>query len=90
MAEAEEHGIGMIDMVVVNLYEFEKTVAKPDVAFADAIEHIDIGGPSMLRSAAKNADSVTVVSDPSVTRRSLTKWPSMTAPPRARPVVVSR
>ncbi len=64
MAEAAEHGIGMIDMVVVNLYEFEKTVAKPDVTFADAIEHIDIGGPSMLRSAAKNADSVTVVSDP--------------------------
>ena len=64
MAEAAEHGIGMIDLVVVNLYEFEKTVAKPDVTFADAIEHIDIGGPSMLRSAAKNADSVTVVSDP--------------------------
>ncbi|MDO4436395.1 MAG: bifunctional phosphoribosylaminoimidazolecarboxamide formyltransferase/IMP cyclohydrolase [Coriobacteriaceae bacterium] len=65
MAEAAEHGIGMIDMVVVNLYEFEKTVARPDVTFIDAIEHIDIGGPSMLRSAAKNADSVTVVVDPS-------------------------
>ena len=64
MAEAAEHGIGMIDLVCVNLYEFEKTVAKPDVTFADAIEHIDIGGPSMLRSAAKNADAVTVVSDP--------------------------
>ncbi len=64
MSEAAEHGIEMIDMVVVNLYEFEKTVAKPDVTFADAIEHIDIGGPSMLRSAAKNAASVTVVSDP--------------------------
>ncbi len=64
MAEAAEHQIGMIDLVCVNLYEFEKTVAKPDVTFADAIEHIDIGGPSMLRSAAKNADSVTVVSDP--------------------------
>ena len=64
MAEAAEHGIGMIDLVCVNLYEFEKTVAKPDVTFADAIEHTDIGGPSMLRSAAKNADSVTVVSDP--------------------------
>ncbi len=64
MAEAAEHGIGMIDLVCVNLYEFEKTVARPDVTFADAIEHIDIGGPSMLRSAAKNADSVTVVSDP--------------------------
>lgn len=64
MAEAAEHGIGMIDLVVVNLYEFEKTVAKPDVTYAGAIEHIDIGGPSMLRSAAKNAASVTVVVDP--------------------------
>ena len=64
MAEAAEHGIGMIDLVVINLYEFEKTVAKPDVTYADAIEHIDIGGPSMLRSAAKNAASVTVVVDP--------------------------
>ena len=64
MAEAAEHGIGMIDLVCVNLYEFEKTVAKEGVTYDDAIEHIDIGGPSMLRSAAKNADSVTVVSDP--------------------------
>ena len=64
MAEAAEHGIGMIDLVCVNLYEFEKTVANPGVTFADAIEHIDIGGPSMLRSAAKNAAAVTVVSDP--------------------------
>ena len=64
MAEAEEHGIQMIDLVCVNLYEFEKTVAQPDVTFEDAIEHIDIGGPSMLRSAAKNNDSVTVVCDP--------------------------
>lgn len=64
MADAKANGIEMIDMVVVNLYEFEKTVAKPDVTFADAIEHIDIGGPSMLRSAAKNNDFVTVVSDP--------------------------
>lgn len=64
MAEAAEHGIKMIDLVCVNLYEFEKTVANPDVTFDDAIEHIDIGGPSMLRSAAKNNDSVTVVCDP--------------------------
>ncbi len=64
MAEAEANGIPMIDLVCVNLYEFEKTVASPDVTFADAIEHIDIGGPSMLRSAAKNAESVTVVCDP--------------------------
>ena len=64
MAEAAEHDIKLIDLVCVNLYEFEKTVANPDVTFADAIEHIDIGGPSMLRSAAKNNDAVTVVCDP--------------------------
>ncbi len=64
MQEAEKHGIGMIDLVVVNLYPFEATVAKPDCKFADAIENIDIGGPSMLRSAAKNHASVTVVTDP--------------------------
>lgn len=64
MADAAANGIKMIDLVVVNLYEFEKTVAQPDVTWADAIEHIDIGGPSMLRSAAKNHESVTVVCDP--------------------------
>ena len=64
MAQAAEHGIKLIDLVCVNLYEFEKTVANPDVTFEDAIEHIDIGGPSMLRSAAKNNASVTVVCDP--------------------------
>jgi phosphoribosylaminoimidazolecarboxamide formyltransferase/IMP cyclohydrolase len=58
------HGISPIDLVVVNLYPFEATVAKPDVSLHDAIENIDIGGPSMLRSAAKNHDSVTVVVDP--------------------------
>jgi phosphoribosylaminoimidazolecarboxamide formyltransferase/IMP cyclohydrolase len=51
--------------VVVNLYPFENTVAKPDVTLFEAIENIDIGGPSMLRSAAKNHESVTVVVDPS-------------------------
>ncbi|MGI6221169.1 MAG: bifunctional phosphoribosylaminoimidazolecarboxamide formyltransferase/IMP cyclohydrolase [Coriobacteriales bacterium] len=64
MAAAAEHGIGMIDMVVVNLYAFEATVAKPDATYADCIENIDIGGPSMLRSAAKNHASVAVVTDP--------------------------
>ncbi len=62
--QAAEHGIAPIDLVVVNLYPFESTVAKPDVKLAEAIEQIDIGGPSMLRSAAKNYASVTVVSDP--------------------------
>jgi phosphoribosylaminoimidazolecarboxamide formyltransferase / IMP cyclohydrolase len=64
MAAAAEHGIGMIDMVVVNLYAFEATVAREGVTLEDAIENIDIGGPSMLRSAAKNFESVTVVTDP--------------------------
>ncbi|MEN6430893.1 MAG: bifunctional phosphoribosylaminoimidazolecarboxamide formyltransferase/IMP cyclohydrolase [Coriobacteriales bacterium] len=64
MAAAAEHGIGMIDMVVVNLYAFEATVAREGVSEAEAIENIDIGGPSMLRSAAKNFESVTVVTDP--------------------------
>ncbi|HSY74568.1 MAG TPA: bifunctional phosphoribosylaminoimidazolecarboxamide formyltransferase/IMP cyclohydrolase [Dongiaceae bacterium] len=63
-AAAKVHGISPIDLVVVNLYPFEQTVAKPDVSLHDAIENIDIGGPSMLRSAAKNHESVTVVVDP--------------------------
>jgi len=61
---AQEHGIGMIDLVVVNLYPFEETVARAGVTFEEAIEQIDIGGPSMLRSAAKNHRDVTVVCDP--------------------------
>jgi phosphoribosylaminoimidazolecarboxamide formyltransferase/IMP cyclohydrolase len=62
--QAAEHGISPIDLVVVNLYPFEQTVAKPDVILEHAIENIDIGGPSMLRSAAKNYRSVTVITDP--------------------------
>ncbi|MDX9858638.1 MAG: bifunctional phosphoribosylaminoimidazolecarboxamide formyltransferase/IMP cyclohydrolase [candidate division Zixibacteria bacterium] len=61
LAQLESKGI---DLVVVNLYPFEKTVARPDVTESDAIENIDIGGPSMLRSAAKNFNHVTVVVDP--------------------------
>jgi phosphoribosylaminoimidazolecarboxamide formyltransferase/IMP cyclohydrolase len=60
-AAARSHGIGPIDLVVVNLYPFEQTIARPDVTLEEAIENIDIGGPAMLRSAAKNHDSVTVV-----------------------------
>jgi phosphoribosylaminoimidazolecarboxamide formyltransferase/IMP cyclohydrolase len=58
------HGIKTIDMVVVNLYQFEKTVAKEGVTLEEAIENIDIGGPSMLRSSAKNFRHVTVIVDP--------------------------
>ena len=64
LAQAEKNDIALIDLVVVNLYPFEQTVAKPGVHFEEAIENIDIGGPSMLRSAAKNHASVTVVCDP--------------------------
>lgn len=60
----KKHGIEPIDMVVVNLYPFKQTIAKPDCTFEDAIENIDIGGPTMLRSAAKNFQSVTVIVDP--------------------------
>ena len=63
-AAVKAHDISPIDLVVVNLYPFEATVAKPGVSLHDAIENIDIGGPSMLRSAAKNHDSVTVIVDP--------------------------
>ena len=64
MKAAQSHGIEMIDLVVVNLYPFEETVARSNVTFEEAIEQIDIGGPSMLRSAAKNHRDVTVVCDP--------------------------
>jgi phosphoribosylaminoimidazolecarboxamide formyltransferase/IMP cyclohydrolase len=62
--QAREHGVKPIDLVVVNLYPFEKTVAKPGASLQEAVENIDIGGPSMLRSAAKNHASVTVAVDP--------------------------
>ena len=60
----QEHKITGIDMVVVNLYPFRETIAKPDVTLAEAIENIDIGGPSMLRSSAKNHRSVVICSSP--------------------------
>ena len=64
MAELEAEGIGTIDMVVVNLYPFEQTVAKADASLGDAIENIDIGGPTMVRASAKNHERVTIVTDP--------------------------
>src|SRR5437667_993657 len=60
----QQHGITPIDLVAVNLYPFRETVAKPQTTFAQAIEQIDIGGPSMLRSAAKNHAAVIVIVDP--------------------------
>ena len=65
VAAIDKHGIGMIDLLVVNLYPFEATVAAPDCSLADAIENIDIGGPAMVRSGAKNWNDVTVVTDAS-------------------------
>ena len=64
LAQLRENGIDFIDMVVVNLYPFEATIAREDVTLEEAVENIDIGGPSMLRSAAKNFRDVTVVCDP--------------------------
>lgn len=64
VSEAKKHGILPIDMVVVNLYPFRETIQKPSVSLKEAVEQIDIGGPSMLRSASKNFESVAVVSDP--------------------------
>lgn len=61
---AHQYGIEWIDLVVVNLYPFEETIKKADVTYEEAIENIDIGGPSMIRSAAKNNESVAVVVDP--------------------------
>ncbi|MDM5153106.1 bifunctional phosphoribosylaminoimidazolecarboxamide formyltransferase/IMP cyclohydrolase [Bacillus sp. DX1.1] len=64
VAQMNELGIQPIDFVVVNLYPFKETITKPDVTFADAIENIDIGGPTMIRSAAKNHKFVSVIVDP--------------------------
>ena len=65
MAALKTHGIATIDLLVVNLYPFEATVARPDCTLADAIENIDIGGPAMVRSAAKNWQGVAVLTDAS-------------------------
>lgn len=64
VAQMNELGMEPIDFVIVNLYPFKETIAKPDVTFADAIENIDIGGPTMIRSAAKNHKFVSVIVDP--------------------------
>ena len=64
MAALDVHGIAPIDIVAVNLYPFSETIARPDVSFAEAIEQIDIGGPALVRAAAKNHDSVLVVVSP--------------------------
>ncbi len=82
VAAAEAHGIAPIDMVVVNLYAFEKTAAQPGVVLEQLIENIDIGGPSMLRSAAKNFEDVAVVS-------SAAQYPALAEELRANSGVLS-
>ena len=71
VAQGKKNDIPTIDLVVVNLYPFEETIAKEDVSLGEAIENIDIGGPSMLRSASKNYSAVTVLTDPADYRRVL-------------------
>ena len=82
--QMKEQGIAPIDVVVVNLYPFESTIAKPDCSFEEAIENIDIGGPSMLRSAAKNHEDVLVVVDPNDYGRVLDALKSGTVPSSLR------
>ena len=64
LAELEEHGLGTIDIIVGGLYPFQETVAREDVTLEDALENIDIGGPTMLRAAAKNFPHVLPIVDP--------------------------
>src|SRR5215470_6274446 len=84
VAAMREHGIEPIDLVVVNLYPFRETVAKPGVTLAEAIEQIDIGGPSMLRSAAKNHERVTVLVDPDDYEAVLAELPEISHATRFR------
>ncbi|MFQ6113766.1 MAG: bifunctional phosphoribosylaminoimidazolecarboxamide formyltransferase/IMP cyclohydrolase [bacterium] len=73
MGETRQHGIDLIDLVVVNLYPFEETISKKDVSLSDALENIDIGGPTMIRAAAKNYLDVTVVTEPNQYDKVLTE-----------------
>jgi phosphoribosylaminoimidazolecarboxamide formyltransferase/IMP cyclohydrolase len=84
VSQMQQQGIGPIDVVIVNLYPFEATISKPDCPFEEAIENIDIGGPSMLRSAAKNHEDVTVVVDPADYARVLEALKTGTVEPALR------
>jgi phosphoribosylaminoimidazolecarboxamide formyltransferase / IMP cyclohydrolase len=83
VSKMKEYNIDPIDMIIVNLYPFEETVAKKDCTLEDAIENIDIGGPTMLRSAAKNYEDVTVIVDPA-------DYPKIIAEMKANNGVVSK
>src|SRR5438552_15039639 len=84
LAAMQLHGITPIDLVAVNLYPFRETVAKPETTLAQAIEQIDIGGPSMLRSAAKNHQSVIVIVDPDDYPSIITRLKAGGVPPTHR------
>ena len=84
VAEMQRHGIDPIDVLVVNLYPFEEAISRPDCTVAHAIEHIDIGGPSMLRAAAKNHDEVLVLVDPADYPRVLDALKAGTVTPELR------
>ena len=89
-AVMREHGIEPIDLLAVNLYPFAATVARPDCSYDDAVENIDIGGPAMVRAAAKNHASVTVVVDPGDYRACSMSWPPTRAAPTSACVKSSR
>ncbi|HEX9990557.1 MAG TPA: bifunctional phosphoribosylaminoimidazolecarboxamide formyltransferase/IMP cyclohydrolase [Chloroflexia bacterium] len=74
MAQLGEHGLQAIDLVVVNLYPFAQTISRSGVTLAEAVEQIDIGGPTMIRAAAKNFSSVVVLSDPADYEAALSEW----------------
>jgi phosphoribosylaminoimidazolecarboxamide formyltransferase/IMP cyclohydrolase len=74
LAQLEAHGLGLIDLVVVNLYPFRETIARPGVTLPDALEKIDIGGPTLLRAAAKNFPAVIVLCDPADYAPVLAEW----------------
>ena len=90
LAAMQLHGIAPIDLVAVNLYPFRETVARPETTFAQAIEQIDIGGPSMLRSAAKNHQSVIVIVDPDDYPSVLTRLRSGGVAPNERQALATK
>ena len=80
MKALAEHGILTFELVVVNLYPFEATIARPGVTLREAIEQIDIGGPTLVRAAAKNYAFTTIATDARSTRSFSTRWPPTAAP----------
>ena len=90
LAAMQQHGIAPIDLLAVNLYPFRETVAKPETTFAQAIEQIDIGGPSMLRSAAKNHQSVIVIVDPEDYSSIITRLKSGGVAPNERQALATK